>query len=574
VRLLRLAAPGLLDTARAPGASVWIGSGGPARPRRRERLPHALFAVCLALGVLPLWVVPHVATQDGGNHVESVLGLLRLPHSALLQQYYHPNVGLQPNWLTQILLAGLVQVCSPRIAEKVVLTGYLLAFPLAFRAALPRSRRGDWAALTIFPFVHSYPFHMGFWNFSYSLVLFFVAVGYWYRTRGRLDLRRGLAFTAITTALFVAHSVSTSAALGAMCAVLAWRAGLGVARAGRRRARRRLVLRGYLRRGAATVLYALPAVALLVVFFLRQPRPLAYRPALLDYAKHLVSLYALVSFDKRELFLTGAFAALLAAAVVATLWQRRRPRLVDGWLAAAGVGAALYFATPDSVADGAQLNDRLALYPFFAALLWLAYAAVPLRRVRRLALALSVLFLAGTAWRLVKYRQLDAYLADYESAGPHIAEGSTILPLTFAPFGPRQDGRARGKKLLSYRVQVFQHVTGYLATDRHGVDLDNSQARTQHAPLRWRDELNPFTYLDTHPFGLESEPPCVELWPYPALGGRIDYVLVWGATEATARTACGAAVLAELAAGYRRTYVSPLGMVQLFEPVRPAPGGG
>jgi hypothetical protein len=259
------------------------------------------------------------------------------------------------------------------------------------------------------------------------------------------------------------------------------------------------------------------------------------------------------------------------AVVALTLLGRRRRRLrpVDGWLAAGALATALYFLTPDAVADGAQLTDRLALYPFFAALLWLGCASVPLGRVRAAALALTALFLAGTAFRLVKYRQIDGYLAEYESVAPHIEVGSTILPLTFAPFGPRQGGAVDGKKLLSYRVQPFQHVNGWVATERDGVDLDNSQASTRHTPLRWKHELNPFIYLSTRPFGLESEPPCVELWTYPALGGRIDYVIVWGATPLAAEDECGAAVLAELAAGYERVFVSePRGMLQLYRPIQ------
>jgi hypothetical protein len=539
----------------------------PARATTWSRAPSALFAALLVAGLAPVWLVAHVPTQDGANHVESVIGLLRLPHSALLQHHYLPNYGLQPNWLTQILFAGLVQLASPRVAEKLVLSGYLALLPLAFRYALPRTERGRWAALAIFPFVHSYVFHMGFWNFSYSLTLFFVAVGFWYRRRGRLSTREGVVFSAVTLVLFVAHSVSTAAAFAAMTSVLAWRAGLGLWRTRDRARRHAIVLRRYLRRLLATYAWALPALGLMALFLLRQPKPYAYRPSLFDYAKHFASLYALVSFDRRELLLTFPVALAIAAAVALALRGRdgRPLRPVDGWLAAGVVATALYFLTPDSVADGAQLTDRLALYPFFAALLWLGWSGAPLPIVRRAALALALLFVAATAFRLFKYEQLDRYLAEYESVAPHVAEGSTILPLTFAPFGPRQGGAIDGKKLLSYRVQVFQHVNGWIATERHGVDLDNSQAKTTHAPLRWKDELNPFTYLNTRPFGLEDEPPCVELWPYPALGGRIDYVLVWGATPAAALDECGGAVLAELERDYERVYVSqPRGMAELW----------
>ena len=565
-----------VEEATAPSGLV----GAPPWPREqpvartcaipfRSHAPAALFAALLVIGLAPIWLVPHVPTQDGANHVESVMGLLRLPRSALLQHYYLPNYGLQPNWLTQLLFAGLVQVVSPRVAEKLVLSGYLVLLPLAFRYALPRTERGRWAALTIFPFLHSYPFHMGFWNFSYSLALFFVAVGLWYRTRGRLTTRTGLAFSAVTLVLFVAHSVSTMAALAALGAVLAWRGGLGLWRARGRARRRGIVLRGHVRRGLATYAWALPAIGLMALFVVRQPKPYVYRPSLFDYAKHFASLYALVSFDRRELLLTFPVALTIALAVASGLRARRarRLRLVDGWLAAGALATLLYFLTPDAVADGAQLTDRLALYPFFAALLWLGWSSVPLRTVKLAAWALVVLFLAATAFRLFKYRQIDGYLAEYESVAPHVAEGSTILPLTFQPFGPREAGAIDGKKLLSYRVQVFQHVNGWIATDQHGIDLDNSQAKTTHTPLRWRDELNPFTYLNTRPFGLEDEPPCVELWPYLALGGRVDYVIVWGATGPAALDECGGEVLAELGRTYERVYVSePRGMAELWRP--------
>ncbi|GEJ59394.1 GtrA family protein [Anaeromyxobacter diazotrophicus] len=563
-----------VEQAAAPAglsAPVWPREAPAARARAAAsgHAPAAIFVGLLALGLAPLWLVPHVPTQDGANHVESVLGLLRLPHSALLQHHYLPNYGPQPNWLTQLLFAGLVQLVSPRVAEKLVLSGYLLLLPLAFRYALPRTARGRWAALAIFPFLHSYPFHMGFWNFSYSLVLFFAAVGCWYRRRGRFTARSGLAFSALTVALFAAHSVSTAAAFAAITAVLAWRGGLALWRARRHVRRRSVVVRGYLSRAIATYAWALPAIALLAFFLVHQPKPYAYRPSLFDYAKHLASLYALVSFDRRELFLTFPVALAVAAAVLLALRARARRALrpVDGWLAAAALATALYFLTPDSVADGAQLTDRLALYPFFAALLWLGWSSAPLVTVRRAALALAVLFLAATGFRLAKYQQLDGYLAEYESVATHVPEGSTILPLTFAPFGPREGGAIDGKKLLSYRVQVFQHVNGWIASDRRGVDLDNSQAKTTHTPLRWKDETNPFTYLNTRPFGLEDEPPCVELWAYTRLVGRIDAVLVWGATEKSAQDACGGAVLAELARDYERVYVSqPRGMAELWRP--------
>jgi hypothetical protein len=545
-------------------------AGGATRSASFEgRVPNAVFAALLVLAVAPLWGVAWVPTQDGGNHVETVMALLRLPRSTLLQRYYLANVGPQPNWLTQLLFAALVQVVAPATAEKVVLTGYVVLLPLAFRAALPPTPRGRWGALAIFPFVHSFPFHMGFWNFSYSVVLFFVAVGFWHRTRGRLGARDGLAFCGITLALFVAHSVSLASAFAAITAVLAWRTGLDLARAWHLPARRRRVARGWARRAAATYGSALPAIALLGFFLVHQPKPFSYRPPIGEYLKHLVSLYALMSLDKRELFATSAVALVLAGSVARGVARRRtrRARPVDGWLLASGLATALYLAMPDSAADGAQLTDRLLLYPFFALALWIGWSELAVGHARTAGLALAALFVALVGSRFVKYRELDRVFTEYAAAAPHLAPGSLVLPLTLSPYGPREGGRPDGKKP-AYRVEVFRHAAGYLVTEREGIDLDNSQATTKHAPLRWVPHLDPFHVLATVPFGMESQPaPCIDLPRYEAAGGRIDYVLLWGRVSEAAGDACGERLLAQLEAEWQRVFTSqPLGLMQVYQP--------
>ncbi len=550
------------------------GAGGAIAVDPRRVVPVAgvvtrtadlLFAVLLLAAPLPIWVVAHVPTQDGASHVETVTALLRWWHSPLLQREYLPNLGLQPNWLTQVLFAGLLQLAPAAVAEKLLLTGYVVLFAVGFRLALPSTERGRWASLGAFPFIYSFAFHMGFWNFTYGLALFLVVVGCWRRWSRRWTAGRVLALAALLVLAYFTHSVATSSVLAAVTALLGWDVVVLMTGA-RGRDRRRRALRAWLRRAVPTYLAAAPAALLLAAFFARQRASFPVRPSLFDYAKHLATLYALVSFDLRELVLTVPVAVALGSVVVVTLWRRRGRfiRASDAWLAWALLAVAIYFASPDAAIDGAQISDRLALFPWIALALWLGSGAVPVRDVRRVALVLALAFVAGTAWRVVRYRQLDAYLAEYETVAPHVPEGSVILPLTFAPAGPRRGGTLDGRKLLSYRIEVARHLAGLVATERHGVNLGNSQANTRHAPLRWRPERNPFLLLDTEHIGLEAEPPCVELWPYTALAGPIDAVIVWGATPATAAERCGAAVLRELAAGWDRVFVSSHGTAQLF----------
>ncbi|HSI36958.1 MAG: hypothetical protein ACAI43_19995, partial [Phycisphaerae bacterium] len=73
----------------------------------------------------------------------------------------------------------------------------------------------------------------------------------------------------------------------------------------------------------------------------------------------------------------------------------------------------------------------------------------------------------------------------------------------------------------------FYMASGYVAVRRGAVDLRNYEARTDHFPVRFRDEVSPFAHL-TSGNGLEQIPPRVLFDEFERAGGRVDYVLIWG----------------------------------------------
>ncbi|HEY6099563.1 MAG TPA: GtrA family protein, partial [Anaeromyxobacter sp.] len=431
------------------------------RPRGAWRAP-TVFGAVLTLHVLPIWLVGYFPTQDGPLHVENVLALLGHASSPLLQSWYHANWGAQPNWLTQVLLAGLLHAVPPLVAEKVVLTGYTLLFPLAFRAALPRGRQGWWAALAAFPFVHAYPFHMGFWNFCYGFALAFVAFAFWARTRGRLSPARFAGLTALGVLLFLAHTVAFGGALVALGATLLWRAALSLTRARGSAARTRLVLRAYALRTGAALLAAAPGLALVAAWLLAHSDRASGRIPFPELAARLAVGYALVSIDRREIFLAAPVVLALFIAVVHLALARsgRGPllRRHDGWLVAAAVFVALYFAVPDVVAAGAHVSDRFALFALASVAIWIGGGAAPRASQRRIAGALAALAVVALAVRFDKQRELSGYLAEFVSAESALEEGRVLLPLALSPQGPR-DGDGLG---MGYRVKPFLHATGWI----------------------------------------------------------------------------------------------------------------
>jgi putative flippase GtrA len=545
-------APRAALTMRRPGA--WLAP--------------AIFVGLVVLHVMPIWLVRYFPSQDGPLHVENVLALLGYRGSPLLQHWYVANWGAQPNWLTQAMLAGLLQWVGPLTGEKLVLTGYTVLFPLAFRALLPRGRDGWWAALAAFPFVHAFPFQMGFWNFCYGLALALLAVGFWLRTRGRLGPARWLVLAVLSVLLFLAHSVAFAAAGIAIGVLLSWRFALAVSRARGQPARRRVVLRGYALRAGAAALAAMPGMVLLGAWMLAHSDRASSRLPFLELAAKLATAYVLVSIDRREILLACAVSLVLFVAVVhlallrATSARALRPH--DGWLLAAIAFAFLYFAVPEVVAAGAHVSDRLSLLSLISVTAWIATGAAPAIAVRRIALALAGIAVVATGIRFEKQRMISAHIEEYVAAAGALSPDRVLLPIPISPYGPRdENGRNLG-----YRVKPLLHATGWIVARNGGVDLKNSQAFTDHCPVRFPDTNNPFLLLAGSLARMEGEPPCIDLGA--AVTAKVDYVLVYGITPEALATPCGARMARELRSAYEPVYRSaPSGMLEVWRPRQP-----
>jgi len=551
-------------------SSRWAWSPGEGhRLAARGAFPLAagLFAAVLVLHLLPIWLVRHVPTQDGPLHVENVLALVRRAGSPLLQRYYLANWGAQPNWLTQFLLVPLLHAFAPPTAEKVVLTGYTLLLPISFRTVLPRGPHGWWASLAVFPFVHSFPFFMGFWNFCWGMGLAFLTVGFWQRTRGRLGPGRFLALVLLGACLYLTHAVAFAGALVAIAALSVFRAGLALARARGSSARRRLVGRAVLVRGLAVAGAMAPGLAALGAWMLAHRDRTVARIPFRELLARLGAGYAMVSIDRKEVYVAVAVSLVLAAAALRVVWLRARAprhRLVpaDGWLAAAVAFAILYLAVPDVADAGAHISDRLALLGFLSAVAWVSARGAPLPLVRATGLALAGLALVAMGVRVGKERILSAYLDEYVSAAHAVGADSVMLPLALAPFGPRDDSGRR----LGYRIKPLLHATGWIVAARGGIDLKNSQANTDQCPVRFPPDRNPFRTIAASIGRMEGVPPCVDLRSASRVGD-VGYLLVSGATRENLDTPCGAALASELASRYEPVYLSqPTGLLEIWRP--------
>lgn len=417
--------------------------------------------------LLPLWTVLRVATVDGACHLYNawVMRHLHDPAYPLFATHFYVDPEPVPNWLIQTLLYGLLAVAPPAVAEKLLLSLYVVLFAAAawwFAGSQAPQRRAN--AFLALPFIYNLLFHYGFYNFLFSLPLFLFAVGWWWRGRERPTWTWAVVLNGLLLACYFAHIVSLVMA-GFTIAVL-WAASFERAR---------------WRRWLLQPLVLLPQ--LILPFRFVSSRPGALAPSawtLQEKWLNLSELRPLFAF-RTEHWQGIALAVLFAALAVATVVGRREPEVPaaagpparHAFLLAALAAVLLYFAGPSGVAGGSVLEPRLVLYPF---LLLLPGLAPPWPRLSRTAVAVALSLLVGwESWSLAGWlgrasQGVDELLAGHARVRPD----SRVIDIIFDIYASL-DRQVSGA-----------HAVGYLVAEKRLIDWGDYQAGTGYFPVRFR----------------------------------------------------------------------------------------
>jgi hypothetical protein len=540
-----------------------LGSSG-----RRER---QIFWGLVVLHLIPLWAFRHLPTQDGPGHlaVASLLAHLDLPAGEPLRGFFERNVGNYPNYFIFGLLAEPVRLLSPRLTERLLLSGYVVLLPWAARYALGAVRpRSCFLAVLAFPFLFSFPFQMGFYNFCFSLAGFFLTLGFWLRHRGRFDPLATLGLALLACGTYFCHGVALVMTAACLLLLAAWQAWLDLRRS---RAGTALALLPHPDMAAAapvlrhrlgpTVLAWLPALLLTALYLGNHLQGPSTRLSARVLAKQLAGLYSLVALDFEVVWISAALAGLFGLLAGWQLVRRLRRRgpltFRDGLLLVPLLCTVAYFAAPNQTGGGALVNQRLNLFPFLAVLFWLAAFAWPAGARRWIQAAAATVSLALLAFTCLGYARLQPYLDEYRSAAGQVAPGRTLLAVAFAPRGEAPDGRS-----LSFRTRPFLHADSGAAAERLFISLTLNQANEDYFPVMYRPEVNPFRQ-GAILAPLEVEPPAVDPLGYAARTGRtVDYVLLWQGGRR--RGPAADRLFAQLAAAYEPVFESERGNARLF----------
>ncbi len=489
-----------------------------------------ILAAVVLIQLLPIWLLPFFPTQDGPTHM-TIVRVLRdfdRPDAQVLRDVFERNPEAVPNWFVYFVLADVLRFLSVPVAEKVLLSAYVILLPLAVRYAVTGvARENASLAVLALPFTFNFLLTMGFYNFSVSLVAFFVALGWWLRCQrdgDRFGPKAALVFAGLSVWVYFCHPVTLVALLATVGTAALW-------------------TRDW--RGLAWLALAgLPATVLTFSYAGELGGYRGWLP-LTERIWRLGTLNALVTIDSR----TDLLAAPLAVAMVVTAFRfltRGRRICREMGLGPAILGLfVLALAAPQAVGVGNFITDRLVLFPYMVLIPWLAGFERDSRQRLGQEIVGAGIALALLGFLVPRWQEANLYLAEMTPALEKVEPGSTYLPLAFS-----WEGENAGGGPVVHRVYPFLHAGDQVSARQAVANLNLFAAGTDAFPIRYRKERDPFTHLRTS-----------RGW---VLDDEVDYVLVWWPRTSDPKILETGRLLVDLEARYDRVYTSPRDLVRLY----------
>lgn len=447
-----------------------------------RRLYLALAIVSLA----PIWSAHYLPTADGPSHVYNswVLRELVLGHRGVVTEWYAVDWRPYPNWSGHAVLALLMSVFPPLIAEKLLVSGIVLLFLYAMwryagACALTDDVEASRAvAFIAFPFAYHLLLQMGFYNFAIGAALYFLVLAAWWE--GRL-----VGATLLLLACYFSH------ALPAMLAVAS------------------IALLALLTRRWRGLLVVLPVLPLLAWFLHVRGATLAsaHVPAfgLFDYLRRM---WVVLTFDVQQAKLGFTLSSILALLIVMTFLRRRwKWTEGDAFLLVTLLLVVLYARAPAASSGGTMIMERMALFVALSPLVWIA-PRLPPRAGAAMVILLTILSLVYTGYLVRRYRGLSRRVTELVRSADALGRDAAVLPLIRDVRPPR-----------GAFVPVLMHAFDYAAVEKHDVDIANYEAGSGYFPIRFRDGVAA-PAIET--IGVHAGD--VDIAPYI---GNVPYVFTW-----------------------------------------------
>lgn len=185
-----------------------------------DRWLRATFVALAAVSLIPIWIVRYHPITDLGNHLAAVAVMRHLHDPAWhFAPYYKLSLGIVPYWAHYGALYLLSLVFSLDLANRLLLSAWVVGLPLATGALARQLGRSPWLCLFAFPFVWNYSFLWGFLSCVGGFALAFLGLAWFDRFCERPRLGLGVACGLFGGALYLCHLLPWGFFVGAAALV-------------------------------------------------------------------------------------------------------------------------------------------------------------------------------------------------------------------------------------------------------------------------------------------------------------------------------------------------------------------
>jgi hypothetical protein len=484
-------------------------------------LPEILFTLMLLVLLLPIWQLSFFPTLDAPGHVYN--GVILRDLIASNSDYYHGvfklNPNWSPNWLSQLLLAGLSAVFSPINCERIMHSLYIILFATGFRY-FARSFNGfsPYFGLLGFVFIYNYTFILGFLNFNLSMAIFFWCIGLFHRAIEKQHRRTFWLLGLLLVVLYSCHLVGIVAFFVYAAVMMVFLI--------LQQFRARAFFSQWRRLWLPLALTFVPSALLLMLYMVGDQESGVFHALPADEIMRMwTSQAGLFCFNDVEAAFTRWNYIVVTGGLLLTLmlWLLRIKResvfesssdwwsYTLSWLIFSGLMLCLAHLIPDaSSGGGGMLTIRLVFISGMFALL----ALLSLLRAKVVMLTAVVVLLVVTSDKVnyVKRKQAEKgyYVEQIAEASKHVSDQGVLIFLDFRGGWP------------------LGHYSKVLAAEHRLIALDNLGAHKPFSPIQWSDQLRK---NDQQLCWVGDQWNCDPKHLHDVLGGQTIYILKWGEFE-------------------------------------------
>jgi hypothetical protein len=379
--------------------------------------------------VLPVWFFHYFPTLDGPSHVanSALIKNMVLGSCSNLTKYLEFTPAVVPNWTGFVLLGFFQLIVSPLIAEKILITLYIILFITSSSMLLRKiNPSAGFFIIPIALFSYNTNLFFGNYNFLLGVALYLLFLNWLIIQTSFNGFRFYLKLTLISLVLYLTHFLGLAFFfISIFCILTSKFRNKGIS------------LKSYFQQGLGCFICLIPCIILFIQYYLLPKLPIEGGMSIIFRISAIIHAKFLHSFSNLEVLPIKIFSLFIWICVTLAMYYsvREKIKLKQSWFFLQAILFVLIILlAPASFAGGWSIQERLSIMIFLSLIFWLANFnySKPLKTLLCLAFILtSIIFFAIK----INYIYISANAIEHKIDNDYaIKPNSTFIITDLNPF--------------------------------------------------------------------------------------------------------------------------------------------